>query len=155
LLPLEIRSGSSLKEPYAIRTCLGWSIVGSFPGQNAVNSNGLTHSITLKVPKQVALAKEHTPDADQFVHRTALREVVSFPKVLDSLERDFVDIDQEGPDMSQKDSKPLKMPVSCSYRYSEGFGTMPLPSRDRESLSLLGNFGDVEQNLKLIQRKCH
>ncbi|XP_067301419.1 uncharacterized protein [Pseudorasbora parva] len=108
LAPREVITGGD-EEPYAIKTDLGWSIIGGTPQcVNAEDMMGLCHRIAVKELPSV------TPAA-----------------VIRALELDFVDTPLREKSISQEDVQFLQIVKEGVYQNECGHLEMPLPFKTR------------------------
>ena len=143
LAPREVISSVD-EEPFAIKTDLGWSIVGIVNPGNVERDDpiGPSHVITCCVPQ----VSTHVSDDVQsvkgtdntekltFVHRTKVKEVLP-EEVIQALSMDF----QERKPIkehvvSQEDKKFVQIMEQGVHQTSDGFYELPLPFRDRPKL---------------------
>lgn len=111
LAPRQVILGGE-DEPYAVRTALGWSIVGpSSPHNDSLSINSMCHRVTIKELPPVTPA-----DA------------------LKVLESDFKDDNKDEKAVSQDDILFLNTLKERIYKNSEGHYEMPLPFKERPHL---------------------
>jgi len=110
LAPSQVITGEN-GQPYAVKTTLGWSIVGSIASVNSTDVTGFCHRVSLKEAPPV------TP-----------RDVLSV------LESDFKDSSYGDVSTSQEDIQFLKILESSIVRNERGHIEMPLPFRSRPNL---------------------
>ena len=112
LVPREVITGKD-KEPFALRTDLGWSIVGrASPTANCFNITGICHRTLVKESPSI------TPS-------DALR----------LLEKDFQDVEVSNKTVSQEDLQFLSILQDGIKKNDAGHCQMPLPFRQPPSLS--------------------
>ena len=159
LLPLEVKQGNVAGEPFAVRTCLGWSIVGQADkfGRTMVEKHGFTHRVSLKVPEEVSLATKGLSESVQFVCNSEPKEVIAFPKILNLLEQDFHDTSNENETskFSQEDYSFLSIMDHGCHKNAHGYYTMSLPFRDRKSLQLPNNYSCAQKRLHSLRKKLN
>ncbi|KAL3973900.1 serine/threonine kinase 17 [Sarotherodon galilaeus] len=111
LAPKQVILGGE-NEPYAVRTALGWSIVGP------TSSYGDSSSMST------------------VCHRVAVKELplVTPADVIKVLESDFKDNDKDNKSVSQDDILFLNMLKEGIYKNTEGHYEMPLPFKERPLL---------------------
>ncbi|XP_040191273.1 uncharacterized protein LOC120924392 [Rana temporaria] len=116
LAPLEVVIGSE-NEPFAQKTMLGWSIVGS--------------------------ANPHLDrqGSQSFVHRVAVKEMPMPPvaDVLKALEMDFIERNYEDKYVSQDDVRFVQFLSETIMKRKDGHYEMPLPFKDNSQLALPNN----------------
>ena len=110
LTPRQVISGED-GQPFAVKTDLGWSVVGR-------------------------LASADSTDVTGFCHRVSLKEAppVSPRDVLNLLERDFMDTKQGDVSVSQEDVQFLKIMEGSVVVNAKGHLEMPLPFKVRPKL---------------------
>ena len=117
LMPLDVVQG----QPFAVRTVLGWSIVGPVdPPQNAMDVR-----YTSYVSKAASSPPGHEPVYN--VYRTGAVEIPAVD-VLRLMERDFVET--ETGIKSQEDIRFMEIIGTQIHRNSEGHYQMPLPFKN-------------------------
>lgn len=111
LAPRRVITGRD-DEPYAIKTDLGWSVVGS------------------------ALRSAHSTEVTGLCHRIAVRELppLTPASVIRALEFDFRDSAQCDKNISQEDIQFMQMLNSTVHQNAEGHLEMPLPFKSRPQL---------------------
>ena len=131
--PKEVIPGTS-SDPYAIRTLLGWSIIGPISGgSNKENSDVLCHRVAVK---EIG-SKE--PSSHSFVIETFAKEIISPVAVKRMFELDFNEVkDANGQSLSTDDRRFMaKVTEGIHYRPDSHY-ELPLPLLD-ESLALSNN----------------
>ena len=112
-------------EPYAQKTDLGWSIVGSSPQGNNTIGNSIAHRIITSVPDDLRIKDNSISQRIEFVYRTSCKEIMSL------LESDFTETRHErtfqNDKYSQDDIKFLHIIESGIHLDPGGFYEMPLP----------------------------
>ena len=98
-------------QPYAVKTDLGWSIVGSLAPVDSAKTSGICHRVSVK---------EHPP--------VTPRDVISV------LETDFKDTDSGDANTSQDDIQFLQLLETGIRMNSKGHLEMPLPFKSRPQL---------------------
>lgn len=111
LKPREVIPGKDY-DPYAIKTDLGWSIVGAIkPWKSSMGAAGICHRVTVKELPSVTPAS-----------------------VIKALENDFLDTNHKEGSVSQEDIQFLEMLNENIHYNEEGHLEMPLPFRERPQL---------------------
>ncbi|XP_029922895.1 uncharacterized protein LOC115370126 [Myripristis murdjan] len=130
LAPLEVITGSA-NEPFAQRTALGWSIIGS---ANPHMDRQGSHS---------------------FVHRVAVKEqpVPIVTDVLKVLESDFNERSHEDKYVSQDDVRFIHFLSDNIKQEEDGHYQMPLPFKNDSSPTLLNNKRLATVRLQHLKRK--
>nr|XP_043899053.1 uncharacterized protein LOC122780247 [Solea senegalensis] len=128
LKPKEVMSGEE-HEPYAVKTALGWSIVGAtMPCTNTRNETGFCHRISVKELPPI------TPTS-----------------VIKALEMDFLDKNPKDKTISQEDIQFLNVLNEKIKHNEEGHLEMPLPFKARPQLPSNKQLATVR--LKHLRRK--
>ncbi|KAJ8372650.1 hypothetical protein AAFF_G00280660 [Aldrovandia affinis] len=111
LKPTEVISGE-VSDPYAVKTELGWSIVGS------------------------KTAQASSKDVTGFCHRVAVKELppITPASVIKALETDFLDTNTRENNVSQEDIQFLQQLNGNIHHNEKGHLEMPLPFRQRPQL---------------------
>ncbi len=111
LKPTQVISGKD-HEPYAVKTDLGWSVVGSItPNTYSTNVAGFCHRISLKELPAITPAS-----------------------IIKVLEADFRDTDCKEKAISQEDIQFLQQLDEKTQHNKEGHVEMPLPFKERPQL---------------------
>ncbi|XP_039882945.1 uncharacterized protein LOC120730589 [Simochromis diagramma] len=111
LKPREVIPGKD-HDPYAIKTDLGWSIVGAIkPWKSSMEAAGICHRVTVKELPSVTPAS-----------------------VIKALENDFLDTNHKEGSVSQEDIQFLEMLNENIHYNEEDHLEMPLPFRERPQL---------------------
>ena len=131
--PKQVIPGRS-SDPYAIRTLLGWGIIGPVTGStNKEDLDVLCHRVAVK-----EIGSEELP-SHSFVVETLAKEIISPEAVKRMFERDFSEVkytDQQT--LSMDDRRFMaKVKEGITHR-SDGHYELPLPLRN-ESLTLPNN----------------
>ena len=134
--PREIIAGRS-EDPYAVRTLLGWCIVGpaNLPGTQADEDSLVTCNRII--------AKEIVCDTDDkgrnFVLNEPTKELINATAIVKMFERDFTEHKgMPAKSLSKDDRKFLKIVKDGIHRTDDGHYELPLPLRD-EAISLPDN----------------
>ncbi|KAL1277107.1 hypothetical protein QQF64_023780 [Cirrhinus molitorella] len=111
LKPTQVISGKD-HEPYAVKTDLGWSIVGS------ITSNNFSRNLP------------------GFCHRIYVKELpaITPASIIRTLEADFQDTDSKEKTISQEDIQFLQQLDERVQHNTEGHVEMPLPFKERPHL---------------------
>lgn len=127
LKPTQVISGKD-HEPYAVKTDLGWSIVGCItPNTCSRNVAGFCHRISVKLP------------------------AITPASTIRTLEADFRDTDSNEKTISQEDIHFLQQLDESVQHNREGHVEMPLPFRGRPQLQNNKQLAMV--HLKHLKRK--
>ena len=146
LAPVKVKLGKS-KEPFGVKTNLGWTIVGFTGTQENEEEEHFSHKvICMPIPGELKLGDRQEV---AFIHKTRTREtpspaVICPSQVIKTLEADFQDRQQDK-NISQEDLKFLNVMESNIHQNREGFYEMPLPFRDRRP--------DMPENLPMAKKR--
>ena len=111
LKPIQVISGEN-SDPYAVKTELGWSIVGSRTAlASSRNSTGFCHRVTVKELPPITPAS-----------------------IIKALEKDFQDTNTRDRNISQEDIQFLQQLNGNITKNEKGHLEMPLPFRERPQL---------------------
>lgn len=132
LTPRDIIASDEL---YAVRTDLGWSIVGVLDESEAHDDDvfGTSHRLlTYSVPTELRSLHRKTNKAPDVTIslQTQVRETILPSHVLKLLELDFIDHESKDRIMSFEDKKFLKVIKNEIQQTSDNHYEMPLPFRD-------------------------
>ncbi|XP_053272740.1 uncharacterized protein LOC128430658 [Pleuronectes platessa] len=135
LVPRQVVSGEE-NQPFALRTDLGWSVVGygnlSLDYGDAI---GVSHQV---IVQQVIPGNPSFSNLTSKVHyvcRTQIQEIVSPSAVIKVLESDFVEKASEDGNISQEDLRFLSRMEKGIRLKEDGHYEMPLPfKKDRPNL---------------------
>ena len=133
--PLEVIVGRS-SDPYAVRTPLGWSVVGS---QGTSGPQAITHRI---------ICSEHTSIAS-----TTTAKEIDGREVLKVLEKDFTDI-EETPGLSQEDKRFMEI-TGQKKQLDDGRYEIPMPIKQESLVELECNISLAEQRLNYLKKKMN
>ena len=129
LAPRDFISGDG-DQPFAIKSDLGWSIVGkTCTEESDYDEIGTSHRIvTMEVPEDLKLnTPEITfPNQVQYICQAQLKEEIILPQVCKILESDFSEKYKDNV-MSQEDIRFLKIMSEEICQDHEGYYQMPLP----------------------------
>ncbi|XP_060585528.1 uncharacterized protein LOC132741396 [Ruditapes philippinarum] len=117
--------------PYAQKTDLGWTIVGTIDSDCVENDSiGLSHHVLChEVPSALSVSDNHK-NTVMFSLRTKVKEVVS-SDILRVLEHDFCDLGITGDKLSQEDKLFLSK-LSENICFQNGHYEMPLPFKGKD-----------------------
>ena len=138
-------------DPYAIRTLLGWGIVGPVTPvkdllNDAANEEIMCHRI---VSQEIGQAKRID---SKFVIDTQMKEVITPYQVKQMFELDFLERNTGDQALSQEDRRFLAR-VTENIRYQEdGHYEMPLPLKDLNT-KLPNNQDMASHHLKQLKRR--
>ena len=128
LAPLRCISGES-SAPYAVETCLGWSIVGGSNSQpEFFDSFGQSYRLTTQT---TSISGDSDSAAEATVHRTKVVETTT-ADLIKVLEADFKDENPDELALSQEDTKFLRLMKENIRQNEEGHYEMPLPFKNGE-----------------------
>jgi hypothetical protein len=124
LAPIDVVRGTE-DEPFAVRTELGWTVVGRTMCET--DEEHISHRVLTKaIPDELQI---HARDEINFVCRTKISEESAIPQIIKILENDFQEKKRETV-MSQDDLKFLKIIQPGIHQDADGYYEMPLPFRD-------------------------
>jgi len=138
-------------DPYAIRTLLGWGIIGPVTPvkdtQDGVEENEVTCNriITQEVGDPESLHSK-------FAVSSQAKEILNPFQVKEMLELDFSERNTDGQALSQEDRRFLKIVTEGIYHREDGHYEMPLPLKDR-NLRLPNNREMALRRLKNLKRR--
>ncbi|XP_051813072.1 uncharacterized protein LOC110968427 isoform X1 [Acanthochromis polyacanthus] len=151
LVPRQVVSGEE-NQPYALRTDLGWSVVGyGNPCINYGDPIGVSHRV---IVKQVVPDPQFSSDLTHEVHyvcRTQIKELVSPAEIVRVLESDFVERMSEDGNISQEDVRFLAKMKGGIRLKDDGHFEMPLPFKN-ERLNLPDNKICAIHRLKCLEK---
>ena len=148
--PREVITGKG-DDPYAIRTLLGWGIVGPVTLvkellNDAANEETTCHRI---VTQEIGQAKRI---ASKFVIDTRTKEVINPYQVKQMFELDFSERNTGDQALSQEDRKFLARVTENIRHRDDGHYEMPLPLKDPNT-KLPNNRDMASQRLKQLKRR--
>ena len=131
--PKQVIPGRS-SDPYAIRTLLGWGIIGPVTGStNKEDLDVLCHRVAVK-----EIGSEELP-SHGFVVETRVKQIISPEAVKRMFERDFNEVKYATqPTLSMDDRRFMAKVTGGITHCSDGHYELPLPLRN-ESLALPNN----------------
>ena len=145
--PRDVIPGKS-KDPYAIRTTLGWGIIGAAPPQGTLADENMKCCHRTTTTK----ASSHQASTDKFIAVRQCKEVLTPDTIRTLLERDFSDGQANGKPLSQEDQRFLKTMKEGIHLTDDQHYEMPLPLRD-ENIVLPCNRKQAEIRLEQLKRR--
>ena len=133
--PQDVASSMNQAEPYAVRTPLGWCVIGS---------SGRT-SIT----NQVFCNRISCSDRLSIVYKSEVSEV-NTKELINVFEQDFNDV-RESPPLSREDKQFLTA-TACRKQLPDGHYEIPMPCKE-SVIRLEGNISMAEQRLEYLKQK--
>ncbi len=128
LAPLEVRKGTG-NQPFAVKTELGWSVVGM---TNCEVEESISHRVmTQTIPNEVSVARKEIG----FVFHNKTKEEFNPSTILKALELDFKETTDQI-EISQEDLKFLEIVGNHIEKNEDGYYEMPLPMKQREILHM-------------------
>jgi len=130
LLPREVVSGRD-EEPFAQKTDLGWSIVGS--GSSCVDYGDAIGSSHRTIVRQVMSCLQSSANLTsevRYICRRQVRELVTPPNVMKILESDFNERSVEDSHFSQEDLRFISIMEEGIKIKPDGHCEMPLPFKE-------------------------
>ena len=152
LIPRQSIVGQNDTDPFAVRTSLGWSIVGN-TGLKAHSSNNRFSNKIVRVKNKLSVGNE--PTAVTFKCKMQKPESEIVPSdILDVLQQDFAEnqTKQSCVSMSKEDMLFMSTLKDGIIQTNEGNYTMPLPFRARPK-ELPNNRRMAEKRLELLKAK--
>ena len=161
LMPLCSLTGSSQDDPYAVKTPLGWSIVGNVgPKMKAQTyANGLCNRVTvLKNEFQV----QHEPASVTFMTQEKSETHLESTRILELLQQDFDDAQTSAENehaMSQNEKQFIRILTNNIKQDCKGNYSMPLPFKSRPLLPsnkhmALNRFNTLRKKLNQNPKYC-
>lgn len=145
LAPLEtVKAEGNL--PYAVKTELGWSIVGTIDQRESADRLGVSHRV---ITKEVESGRAFTFECDTQVKEKNLPLGTEIIKVL---ETDFSDVKDQGKSVSLEDRKFLQQLSDNIHQDDDDYVTMPLPFRTRPT-NLPDNTSMAQRRLQLLAKR--
>ena len=142
LAPRQVVTGNC-SEPFAIKTDLGWSLVGNTGTPEDEDSIGVSHRILTKEIPEL----ENSAQPKKVVSFECKRQI---KEIINLMDRDFTDLSSEPP-ISLEDRKFLTLMEEKIYQNATGFYTMPLPFRQKPPEN--NSLQVATRRLNLLQRK--
>jgi len=146
--PREVVPGNA-NDPYAIRTVLGWGIVGAVINECVSDSMELArcHKITTR-----GATIDSKENAVWFTQPTTHKEVITPLSVVKMFERDFSETQFPDKPLSQYDIKFMKITTEGIHQTDDNHYEIPLPLR-QEQLNLPSNRAMVEKRLSQLKNR--
>lgn len=152
LVPRQVVPGEE-HQPFALRTDLGWSVVGyGNPCLSYGDAIGISHQVIVKQVMPGLLSSSDLASEVHYVCRTQIKEVVLPADVIKTLESDFVERASETSPISQEDLRFLSKMEKGIKLKSDGHYEMPLPFK-KERPNLPDNKICAIHRLKCLERK--
>ncbi|KAL7842541.1 hypothetical protein SRHO_G00068440 [Serrasalmus rhombeus] len=152
LLPREIVSGKD-DEPFAVRTDLGWSIVGCVnPCVDYGDAIGSSHRIIVKQVTPSLQSSSDLTNQVQYICRTQVKEVIVPTDVLKVLESDFSERNVEDAHFSQDDLHFIMKMEKGIKTQANGQREMPLPFKE-DKPCLPNNLKCADHCLRCLKRR--
>lgn len=148
LKPKSIVPGKS-NAPYAIRTTLGWGVVGARNHGDHDNEIEMTAGCHRIATREIASNEAST---GKFIPLTSCKEIMAPSAIKKMFEQDFSEPLDWNVAMSQEDLKFMSITSNGIHKADDGHYEIPLPLRD-ESVHLPCNKKRAEARLKQLSRK--
>ena len=118
-------------EPYAIRTALGWGVIGAPGGRdNSDDNDTAPHANCHRIATREIANDSQLPT--RFVTPETYKEVMTPHAILRMFEQDFSERQaHENREMSQEDKRFIEITTSGMHKTDDGHYEMPLPFRDQ------------------------
>ena len=136
-------------DPYAIRTALGWGVIGAILPQNTTSRSTASISFNRIVTKEIG---PDEPSAIGFVVPMHYKEIMTLNAVGKMFERDFFEKQSHERAMSVEDRRFLRKLQDGIHQTQDGHYEMPLPFRD-DVVKLPSNRKLAENRLQQLKRK--
>ena len=133
--PLEVVLGPTSSSPYAVRTPIGWSVVGS-----NIRSEG-----------NVAVTNRITCTENTSIEMISETKEINPRDVLEVLHQDFKDVDEK-PGMSKDDRKFTEI-TDDRRQLDDGRYEVPMPFKEETLVELECNIDLAEKRLQFLKRK--
>jgi len=148
LKPKEVITGKS-EDPYAVRTLLGWCIVGPVSNSQDESENLHGHSCN----RTIACETEDTNKGRKFVVNEPTKELINPAVITQMFELDFTDHKNDArQSLSKNDRKFLSIVEKGIHRTEDGHYEIPLPLRD-ENVALPNNKALAMRRLSHLKRR--
>lgn len=150
LLPREIVSGKD-NEPFAVRTDLGWSIIGCvIPCIDYCHATGSSHRLVRQDTSSLQSSVNLTSQV-QYVCRTQVKEVVAPTDGLKVQELDFSESNVEDAHFSKNDLSFISMKKEGIKVQADGCCEMPLPLKENKPC-LLNKVKCADHRLRCLRK---
>ena len=150
LKPREVITGKA-DDPYAIRTLLGWGIIGPVaPVREPMDEFEENESTCNRIVTQEL--GDPTRLHSKFVIKAQAKEILSPFQVKEMLELDFSERNEDEQALSQEDRRFLKIVTEGIHRQEDVHYEMPLPLKD-SNLKLPNNREMALRRLKHLKRR--
>ncbi|XP_073234570.1 uncharacterized protein [Porites lutea] len=147
LKPRSVVPGKS-NDPYAIRTILGWGVVGAKGHGNRTDGTGERAECYCTATKEVG----NEQPTGLFVPLQSCKEILAPLSIKRMFEQDFAETQDLNLTMSQEDLKFMNITVGGIHKADNGHYEIPLPLRD-ENVRLPCNRKLAEARLKQLKRR--
>lgn len=152
LLPREIVSGKD-DEPFAVKTDLGWSIVGCVsPCIDYGDAIGSSHRIVVRQVTPTPQSPCDLTSQVQYICRTQVKEIIVPTDVLKVLESDFSERNVEDAHFSQDDLRFISIMEEGIKTHANGQREMPLPFKENKPC-LPNNLKCADHRLRCLKRR--
>ena len=149
--PKEVIQGKS-EEPYAVRTLLGWSIVGPVAKSNTPLGDHALNSTCHRI-----LAREIIPGSRNsqlsFLFNGKTKEIINPSAISQMFELDFIEHkNAQRHGLSKEDRKFLQIAEEGIHQYKDGHYELPLPLKN-EDIELPNNRDAALRRLNQLKRR--
>ncbi len=127
--PKEVIPGSE-DEPYAVRTVLGWGVIGVVDKNSGVYEENSNISVNRTIANEV---KPQDQGRFRLALNTQVKEVLSPQQINRMMEQDFNECKSDGPAMSHEDRVFLKKVSNGIKKQDDGHYEIPLPLREKDT----------------------
>lgn len=149
LAPRGVIHGSE-DQPFALKSALGWSIVGyNSAATDYEDEIGVSHRIITKQVTPTTMAHSELKPEVHFASRTQVKEMISPSDIIKVFESDFAERTSEEVPVSQEDLQFLAKLKEGIKQKPDGHYEMPLPFK-KERPSLPNNTACAEHRLRCL-----
>ena len=138
------------RDPYAIRTALGWGLIGASLSNSENEEDKIIHSECFRISTK-EIGVEETP-ARCFIQQVHHKEVISPFTISKMFERDFLEGKRHSKALSQEDRRFLQNMKGGIHLTEDHHYEMPLPFR-RDETELPSNRKTAETRLHQLKRR--
>ncbi|KAK3719744.1 hypothetical protein QZH41_001948 [Actinostola sp. cb2023] len=140
------------KDPYAIRTALGWDLIGASIHTDECTCFKDTPHASCNSIMTKEIGSDESSSTFKFAHPTQHKEVMSCSTIKKMFERDFSETGIQGKSTSHEDRRFLKEMKESIHLTDNGHYEMPLPLRD-PAIEFPCNKKLAENRLNLLKRR--
>lgn len=148
--PKEVIPGND-DEPYALRTTLGWGIVGATDPETSDENDSEFEVTSNRISCREVIGAQSNKVC-HFLTPTKTKELLALSQVQRMFELDFVEVDESDEYLSAQDKLFLQKVESGIKRSEDGHYVIPLPFKTRE-VSLPNNRLQALSRLEKLKRR--